>query len=170
MNDKLKEKLIQRLNEIDVVRNEKVKLKHAGAAHFYFDIKKAYGYPDVLDLMCKCIIRKIPKGVTAVAAAGYGGIPLAAAISKEYNLHLILVREEAKSHGRAVQIEGYIPSRKDSVIIVDDVFSTGKSLEKIIRVLRPSGAKIDGSIVVVKRGTGEISIPCGYVLNDGALL
>lgn len=170
MISETKENLIRKLKGIDIVREEKVKLKHAGTSGFYVDVKKAYGYPEILDLICRQIGKRVSKKTTCVAAAGYGGLPLAAIISGKRKLKLIMVREKPKTHGRNVWIDGYVPGEADSVLIVDDVFTTGKSIRQIVRVLRLTGAKISGCAVVVKRGKGRIGISCHHLLTSEELL
>lgn len=164
MISETKENIIRKLKEIDIVREEKVKLKHAGASGFYVDVKKAYGYPEILDLICRQIGKRVSKKTTCVAAAGYGGLPLAAIISRKRKLKLTLVREKPKNHGRNVWIDGYEPQAGDKIWIVDDVLTTGKSVKKIIKTLKSTGAKISGCAVVVKRGKGKIGITCHHLL------
>lgn len=170
MISETKENLIRKLKGIDIVREEKVKLKHAGASGFYVDVKKAYGYPEILDLICRQIGKCVSKKTTCVAAAGYGGLPLAAIISGKRKLKLTMVREKPKTHGRNVWIDGYLPGEADRIVIVDDVFTTGKSIRQIVRVLRSTGAKISGCAVVVKRGKGRIGITCSHLLTAEELL
>lgn len=165
-----KKRLIKALREIGVVRKGNVRLKHAGASGFYVDVKKAYGYPEILDLICRQIGKRVGKKTTCAAAAGYGGIPLAAVLSEKYKLKLALVREKPKTHGRNVWIDGYVPGEADGVLIVDDVLTTGKSVKKIIKTLKPTGAKISGCAVVVKRGKGKIGIICRHLLTLEELL
>ena len=165
MRNGIKEKLLKKLKEIGIVRKENVKLKYAGKSSFYIDIKKSYGYPEVLDFISQYIKSKIKKGVSCVAGAGYGGIPLATAIATKLGLKLVLVREKKKKHGRNVWIDGYIPTKSDKILVVDDVLTTGKSVEKVVKILKLTGAKVIECWIVVKRGEGKIKIPCRFIFN-----
>ena len=49
-----------------------------------------------------------------------------------YGRNLALVRDEPKDHGIIKLIDGYLPGKDDKVAIVDNVFITGNSLQKII--------------------------------------
>ena len=170
MESKTKEKLIKKLKEIGVVKKRRVNLKHAGISNFYVDIKKAYGEPKILAMLSKAVWRQIDKNITCVAAAGYGGIPLAAAVSGKYGLKLVLVREKPKEHGMNVWIDGYMPKKGDKVWIVDDVLTTGKSIKHIIKVIKKTDAKIFGCSIVVKRGDGQTDIPLFHILGAEDLL
>ncbi len=166
----MKDELIRRLKELDVIRRELVDLKHAGRSDYYVDIKKAYGYPDVLNLICGSLWEVIDKRTTCIAAGGYGGVSPATILSKEYDLKLTLIRDEPKKHGKGGWIDGHVPTKQDRVSIIDDVFTTGGSLKKNINVIKPTGAEILGCHVVVKRGEGKLEVPFSYLLTAEDLL
>lgn len=165
-----KENLISRLKKVGVVHRQQIKLKHAGNTSYYIDIKKAYGYPEIMDLLCKMVKEQIGKRMSCVAACGHGGIPLAVALSAKYNLKLILVREKPKNHGRNVQIDGYMPNEKDRVWIVDDVFTTGKSINQVINIIKSTEAKVAGCSVIVRRNSQKLTIPCKHLITAEDLI
>ena len=166
----MESRLVELLKQTGVIDMEPVKLKNAGFADFYLDIKKAYGYPEVLNCIADELWFKINKNITCIAAAGYGGLPPASIISSVNDLKLALVREELKNHGKTRYIDGYIPDEKDKIVIVDDVFTTGKSLRKTIEILNQTGAKITECCVVVKRGNGKLAVPLKYLLTPEELI
>jgi len=170
MGNKNKKKLIDILKAISVVRKEAVVLKHAGGSAVYIDIKKAYGYPKALTMICKLMWECMDKKVDCIAAGGYGGLPLAGALAGKYNLQLTLVREKPKTHGRNVWLDGYVPKAEDKIWIIDDVFTTGESIKHIIKTLKPTKAKIIGCSVVIRRSKKKIAIPCKHILTMEELL
>lgn len=157
--------LIARLKLLQIVHHGEVELSHGGTSHYYIDLKKAYGDAEAFYLLAKRLGEKIPNKVNCVAGGGYGGLPLATAVSVLYQRGLSLVRDEPKDHGIIKTIEGYVPAKEDKVAIVDDVFTTGKSLQKIIDIITPTGAEIVGCYVLVRRGEGQISIPVESLLR-----
>ena len=157
--------LLRRLKEIKVLETRQVNLKNAGESNFYINIKKAYGYPDILRKITNLMYRKIDRMTTAVAAQGYGAIPLATKLSTDYNLKLTLVRENTKDHGLQELLEGYIPNIDDKVFIVDDVFTTGNSIQEVIDALKPTKATIIGYGAVVKRDTGPLESSLQYIFT-----
>ncbi len=162
----MRDDLINTLKELDIIHRGNVNLKNAGASQFYIDIKKAYGYPAALNLICDKLWQIIEKDATCIATTGYGGMAPAATISARYNRHLTLVRDEPKKHGMSGLIDGYLPTEKDKVAIIDDVFTTGKSIKKTIEILKPTGAEIIGCYVVCKRGEGKLETPLHYLLTS----
>ena len=63
-----------------------------------------------------------------------------------------------------------LSSDMKEVVLVDDVFTTGGSLRKMIEVIRSTGAEILGCYVVVKRGEGELEVPLHYLFVAEDLL
>lgn len=63
-----------------------------------------------------------------------------------------MVREKPREHGLKNLIDGYVPKEKYKVVIVDDVFTTGASMSKIITALAKTKAKILAGYVVINRG------------------
>ncbi len=162
--------LIARLKYLQIVHHGEVELSHGGTSHYYIDLKKAYGDAEAFYLLAKRIGEIIPNKVSCIAGGGYGGLPLAAAVSVLYLRNLSSVRDEPKDHGIIKIIEGHVPTKEDKVAIVDDVFTTGKSLQKIIDIIAPTGAGIVGCYVLVKRGEGQISMPIESLLRVEDLL
>lgn len=170
MGNKNVKKLIEALKRIDVVRKEKVRLKHAGTSQFYIDIKKAYGYHRILDEFCRHLRKIMPRGIGCIAAGGYGGLPLATALALKYKLKLTFVREKPKMYGRNVWIDGYIPNEKDRIWIVDDVLTTGKSISQTAKTLTTTKARITGCGVIVRRSNQKLKIPCRHLMKAGDLI
>ncbi|OGZ07022.1 MAG: hypothetical protein A3D65_06665 [Candidatus Lloydbacteria bacterium RIFCSPHIGHO2_02_FULL_50_13] len=160
-----KEQLINRLREIGVISNEPVVLRSGVTVQFYCDMKKAYGYPDVLDALVDEVGKNIGDDITAIIGSGYGGVPLAAILSLRYKRNFVLAREKLKDHGKQNCFDGYVPTKDDRVLIVDDVLTTGSSVRETIAALKETDATIAGAVVLVKRGEAELPIPFSYILH-----
>lgn len=163
-----KKELVQKLLDCGVTHGGKVILRSGKKADFYIDLKKAYGYPELLMTLAAEMSKLVPKRATCVATIGQGGIPLAVLLSQKLNLKLALVRDKPREHGTQKTIDGYIPSRKDRIVVVDDVFTTGSSIRDIVKHLEPTRCKIVSAIVVVKRGEGKVGLPVAnlFALRD----
>jgi orotate phosphoribosyltransferase len=68
-------------------------------------------------------------------------------------LRCFVVRKEAKGHGRGKRIEGNFITG-DSVVVVDDVITTGDSTLKAIAAVEEEGAKVAFVVVLVDREEG----------------
>jgi outer membrane protein assembly factor BamB/orotate phosphoribosyltransferase len=101
------------------------------------------------DLFLDKCIDKMPFQIGAVESAA---IPMLAAIlmrSKErgYSLSGFILRKERKTYGTGSLIEGIVTDLP--IIVIDDIFSSGESLEKARVVLEHEHKKIDMVFTVI---------------------
>src|SRR3989344_7232180 len=127
-----RQELTRKLLDFGIIHKGKVTLRSGKETDFYIDLKKAYGYPKLLAALVTEMNKLVPQKATCIATIGQGGIPLAVLVSQKLNLKLVLVRDKPRKHGTKKTIDGYIPLRKDKVVVVDDVFTTGSSIRDII--------------------------------------
>ena len=100
------------------------------------------------------------RGGTPASIGGLtmGADPVAFAIShtsalERTPIRAFSVRKEAKTHGTGNRIEGPF-KQGDSVVIVEDVITTGKSALQAIDAVESAGGKILGILAVVDRNEG----------------
>jgi orotate phosphoribosyltransferase len=87
----------------------------------------------------------------AIAGVATGGIALGALVAQELGLPFVYVRSEAKGHGMQNLIEGRIDSGQ-SVVVVEDLVSTGKSSLAAVKALRDSGCEVKGMVAIFTYG------------------
>jgi orotate phosphoribosyltransferase len=163
--------LSRKLRDHDVIIYEPVVLRGGEVSHYYADIKKAYGNPELLDKLARATVENLDQKTTCLAASGYGGLPLGVAASRISGLPLAMVRDAHKNHGKQELIDGYVPGTGDNVSVVDDVFTSGSSLTQTISTLEATGAEIIRCHVILARGaTEEFRYPISYLLSSDELL
>ena len=86
-----------------------------------------------------------------IAGVATGGIPQGALVAQELGVPFVYVRSEKKSHGLNNQVEGVINSGQ-SVVIIEDLVSTGKSSLLAVEALREKGADIKGMLAIFTYG------------------
>lgn len=96
--------------------------------------------------------------IQAIGGMTLGADPISLAVgmtsaSDEKPLQVFTVRKEPKGHGKGKQIEGNF-SEGDTIIIVDDVITTGGSTIKAMDVIEAAGGKIAFALVLVDREEG----------------
>lgn len=159
------ESFAEQLRHTDLIYREPVELRDGSTSNFYVDVKKAYGDPALLAMMSEATAANLDQQTTCIAASGYGGLPLGVAVSKLTALPLAMVRDTEKGHGKGGFIDGYVPGEHDVVEIVDDVFTSGRSLRMTAENLRATGAVILGCHAVVARGNAsQFELPVSYLL------
>ncbi len=165
-----KKEIIKRLHDIGVIYEEPVTLRSGVNSGFYCDIKKAFGYPDLLNALADEIGKQLHESVTCIAGSGYGGLPIATLVASRFGKKFIAVRDTPKKHGKGGLIDGYIPNEKDVMVIVDDVLTTGGSIKATLATLAMTKGKIKNAIVLVKRGEAELTIPYLYIFTIDEIL
>jgi len=94
---------------------------------------EAYGKPDV------------------IAGVATGAIAIGALVAEELGVPFVYVRPEAKKHGRKNQIEGFLDTDKN-VVVVEDLISTGGSSLKAVEALKAHGVTVKGMIALFTYG------------------
>ena len=166
----MKAELIHKLQSIGVIQQGDFVLRSGVQSHYYCDMKKAFGNPHILSELSSALHLLLLKGTTALAASGYGGIPIATALSLESGLPLCLVRDSVKDHGTQQHIDGYVSTKSDLVTIVDDVFTTGSSVRDTLVKIAPTGCVPHSVLVIAQRGDGDIGIPLHALITDADLM
>lgn len=76
-----------------------------------------------------------------LAGTATAGIPWAAFVAEKMKLPMVYVRNKPKGHGAGKQIEGMLPNGK-SVLIIEDLVSTGGSALNSVNAIRGEGKSI----------------------------
>jgi len=132
-------------------------------SNFYIDLKATTLHPDGAYLIGEIAVRVIRESglkVDAVGGLTLGADPLATAISLAGRAHGVtwpafIVRKEPKDHGTGRYIEGIenMPPGA-SVLVLEDVVTTGGSSQKAIDRLKEAGFKPVATLTVVDRQQG----------------
>ena len=151
-----KEQLIDLLKENEVFLEGDFTLSSGKKSNFYINMKKAITEPKILSTISKLITEKINDDeIDKVAGPALGAVPIATAVSLESELPLLMIRKEKKGYGTSKLIEGEL-NEGDSVIVVEDVSTTGGSLLKAIKAIQENGGNVKRAFVVVDRQEGAI--------------
>ena len=86
-----------------------------------------------------------------IAGVATGAIGIGMLVAEYLGLPFIYVRPEAKSHGRQNQIEGRLEENQ-SVVVIEDLISTGKSSLNAVDALKEGGANIKGMLAIFTYG------------------
>lgn len=89
-----------------------------------------------------------------IAGIALGGVPHCSALAYTLKKPTVLVRKEAKSHGKSQRIEGGDVTDK-RVLLVEDLVTMGGSSLSGVGALRDSGAIMNDCLVIVSYGFAE---------------
>jgi len=151
-----KNELIRLLNEKEVVKFGKFTLSSGKESDYYVNMKMAITDPNILKSIAKIVSGQINRNeIDKVAGPALGAIPIVTAVSLESSIPMLMIRKSKKGYGTSELIEGNLLDG-DSVIVIEDVTTTGNSLIKAIKALEDNGGKVKRAFVVVDRAEGAI--------------
>ncbi|MFC4261313.1 orotate phosphoribosyltransferase [Ferruginibacter yonginensis] len=125
----------------------------------YCDNRRALGYPYVRDFikseLCAVIFEQFA-GAEAIAGVATAGISWGAMAADQLKLPFMYVRPKPKEHGMGNQIEGMY-EKGQTVVVVEDLISTGKSSLEVCKVLQKEGLIIEGMVSIFNYGFPQAS-------------
>jgi orotate phosphoribosyltransferase len=158
----LRNKLFALLKE-KAFRRGRVTLASGRESDFYFDMKPAMLDPDGAALMSELILQQV-QDVKADCVGGIemGAVPLIAPVamrSPDFGRRLpgFFVRKTVKDHGTKKRVDGTDIAGK-SVIILEDVTTTGGSAMDAVKAVEDAGAKVALVLSILDRGEGAAEL------------
>jgi len=162
-----KKQLRELLRRKSIVRG-KVKLASGEESDYYIDCRRTTLDPEGAFLTAQTILELLEReGIEADAIGGppIGAHPIVAAVAavsyqrakfekKGKPLPALLIRKERKQHGLQKQIEGIDLEKIRSVVIVDDVCTTGESTLQALAAVEEAGLHVAAVISLVDREAG----------------
>lgn len=129
----------------------------------YYDLRTLISNPKKLQIV---IEEFNPVKSNHICGVPYGAIPLATAYSLHFGVSQIILRKEAKEHGRKQLIEGNWKSG-DTVTLIDDVWTTGLNMLTTKNILEKQGLKVTKMLCVLYRGPDEdIPLNLEYLITE----
>src|SRR5690625_1444276 len=125
----------------------------------YCDNRLTMSYPDVRKNIVRAfieMIERLPVQPNVIAGCATAGIPHAAWLAEALNLPMVYVRSDRKSHGKQNQIEGQF-NKGDTVLVIEDLISTGGSSIDAALALREEGAKVTDVLAIFSYGLKRAS-------------
>ena len=110
----------------------------------YCDNRICLSFPKIRDFLANSIAEEIKKSVSGnftIAGVATGAIGIGMLVANKLKAPFIYVRPEQKKHGKKNQIEGTL-NKKEKVIVIEDLISTGKSSLNAVDAIQNNGAKV----------------------------
>lgn len=120
----------------------------------YCDNRIALSYPKIRTYVRQQLVKSIEEKYgrpDAIVAVATGAIAQGALVAEAMGLPFVYVRPTPKEHGMGNQIEGELKGGQ-SVIIIEDLISTGKSSLQVVEVLRKMDCEVKGMIAIFTYG------------------
>jgi orotate phosphoribosyltransferase len=120
----------------------------------YCDNRISLSHPIVRTYIRQALVNAIEKKFgrpDLIAGVATAAIAQGALVAEAMGLPFVYVRSSAKDHGRENLIEGEIRGNQ-SVVVIEDLISTGQSSLKAVQALRDAGCTIKGMVSIFNYG------------------
>ncbi|MGK0251938.1 MAG: orotate phosphoribosyltransferase [Gammaproteobacteria bacterium] len=146
--------LLLQINAIKLQPQEPFAWASGWKSPIYCDNRITLSYPAIRNYLHQEMSKQVeqiygkPDAIVGVAT---GAIGIGMLVADYLNLPFVYVRPEAKKHGRKNQIEGHLEPGS-SVIVIEDLISTGKSSLLAVEALKAEGATVKGMLAIFTYG------------------
>ena len=120
----------------------------------YCDNRKILSFPKSRTYIRQSLVKMISKhygSANVIAGVATGAIAHGALVAEEMGLPFIYVRSVKKEHGKQNRVEGAYNSGQ-SVIVMEELISSGKSSLEAVEALRKEGLNVKGLISIFTYG------------------
>lgn len=141
---------------------------------YYINGKEVTLHPQGALAIGRLLLNMLPLDTHAVAGLTLGADPIVTAVSvvsaiENRPIPALIIRKEAKGHGTMAYIEGPKLEAGASVIVLEDVVTTGASAMKAVNRLRDAGYTVNTVISLVDRQQGGAEFYQEQGLNFAAV-
>lgn len=123
----------------------------------YCDNRKTLSHPKIRTFIREKFVEAINAGFPkpdVIAGVATGAIAQGVLVAEEMGLPFIYVRPEPKKHGLGNMIEGEYKSGQ-SIVVIEDLISTGGSSLKAVEALRDAGCEVKGMAAIFTYGFSD---------------
>lgn len=127
-------------------------------SRIYFQCALVLQYPEYLQKFCQEIVRYYQKIITAldvVVAPAIGGIVVGQEVARLFGVRSMYAEREG---GKMNLRRGFQFHARENVLIVEDVITTGGSVQEVIELAEAGGAIVKGTAAIVDRSAGKHSL------------
>lgn len=146
------------LYSYDVYKEGLVQLKSGEMSDHYYDFNSINHSNAIINLMRNVSSQCKYFDFDTIFTSAYKSIIMATGFvhscyMQQYsrNISIGYFRKETKDHGDKNDILGHVPNHRNSVLLFDDVLTSGMSLMEMKKRLKPLNCKIIGALVIVNR-------------------
>ncbi|MEH1923284.1 bifunctional orotidine-5'-phosphate decarboxylase/orotate phosphoribosyltransferase [Nostoc sp.] len=154
LNQHPQQDLILQLYDIDCIMFGSFVQASGAIFPYYIDLRKIISNPQVFNQVLTAY-EDILKNLSFDRLAGipYGSLPTATGLALRLHCPMIFPRKEVKAHGTRRVIEGnFHPG--ETVVVVDDILISGKSVMEGAGKLESAGLKVDDIVVFIDHEQG----------------
>lgn len=147
-------KLLLQINAIKLQPETPFTLSSGWKSPIYCDNRILLSYPEIRNFIREEFAKQLKNHYgtpDVIAGVATGAIGIGVLVAEVLGLPFVYVRPEPKSHGRQQQVEGHLEPGQ-SVVIIEDLISTGKSSLSAVKALKAQKANVKGMLAIFSFG------------------
>ena len=156
--EEMKVEICKILNKIGALKFGAYKLSSGKITPYYIDLRIVPSFPDAFQKICTFCIDFIKQEIGVgeidrMAGIPVAGIPFASVIAYGLKKPFLYIQKGVSLQGRQRRIEGVI-APGDRILLIDDLITTGLSLQKATKAITAEGGVITDAVVLLDRQEG----------------
>jgi orotate phosphoribosyltransferase len=157
MNDK---QILDALTDSGAIRTGHFQLTSGLHSDTYVQCARVLEYPDITTKLAEEMAARLPKDLSPdlVIAPAVGGIIIGFAVAQALNLRFVF---SERQEGKMVLRRAFHIPKNARVLIVEDVVTTGGSVQEVVDIVEAAGATVAGVSSLIDRG-GELAFDTAY--------
>lgn len=152
----LKKSILTNLKKTGCFLQGDFTLKSGSKSNFYLNLRHLVNTPHLIRDISDVIKHYLPNDKFLLCGLPYAGIPYAMSVSILYDIPSIILRKQQKTHGLQNWIDGLEKTDIKKVVLIEDIISTGSSIESALPILEQHGLEVIKVICLVDRREPEI--------------
>jgi len=154
VQEPLKLRLADDLLDAGCIKFGEFTLKSGATSPIYIDLRELVSHPELLSRVGRAYLPILQTlDFDRLAGLPYAAIPIVTTISLQGGFPFIYPRKESKGYGTNAEIEG-LYSSGETVVLIDDLATTGGSKFEAIDKLTGAGLKVRDIVVLIDRESG----------------
>lgn len=145
--------IIRIFEEVGVLQIGHFKLTSGLHSQEYMQCARLFEYPSKASVVLEQLLVKLPQDVETIIAPAIGGITVGYEIARLLGCRFIFAERQG---GHMIFRRGFTLSPGEKVVAVEDVITTGGSVQEVIDLAVNSGANVLGVATVVDRSQGLV--------------
>jgi orotate phosphoribosyltransferase len=157
-SEEMKVEICKVLDRIGALKFGAFKLTSGKMSPYYIDLRIVPSFPDSFQKICESYVKFIKTeigtdNIDRIAGIPVSGIAFASVVAFNLRKPFLYARRGERHHGRERRIEG-VMSPGDRVLLLDDLVTTGLSLQKAAKAIVAEGGVVTDSVVLLDRQEG----------------
>lgn len=153
------QELLARFQELGVLQTGHFKLTSGLHSDKYMQCARLFEHPRSAAQIVGELVAKLPGGIDTVIAPAIGGITVGYELAQQLGCRFIFAERQ---NGKMAFRRGFTLRSGEKVLAVEDVVTTGGSVQEVVDLAQQSNAEVVGVATIVDRSQGRANFSVPY--------